>query len=153
MRFVGDNLDDAQVLDRAGVGAHVTGHGLVLPDAAGGLAHADRTDAAMEHRAVRGGTARDTKAFDDALEAFALAGAADIDELAFSEGGNRNDISDLERRSSREADFAKDARGDFEAGLLRVTEFTGGGVLGFLGGETNLDGIVAVGFEGLDLDD
>jgi hypothetical protein len=107
----------------------------------------------MEHRAVRSGTSRDAKAFDDTLETFALTGTRDIDELTFSEGRNRYDIANLKSRSHREADFTQDARRDLEASLLGVTKFTGCGVLGFLGGETNLDGVIAISFEGLDLDD
>jgi hypothetical protein len=107
----------------------------------------------MEHGAVRGGTARDAKAFDDALEAFALAGTRDVDELTFGEGRNGYDIAHLESRSRREADFTQDARRDFEASLVSVTKFTRSGILGFLGGETNLDGVIAISFEGLDLDD
>jgi hypothetical protein len=107
----------------------------------------------MEHGAVRGGTARDAKAFDDALEAFALACARDIHELTFSEGGNRHDIANLESRSRSEAHFTQDAWRDFEASFLGVAKFTGGGVLGFLGSETYLYGVIAISFEGLDLDD
>jgi hypothetical protein len=33
-----------------------------------------------------------------------------------------------------------------------MAHLAGGGVLGFLGGETNLDGVVAIVFESLDLD-
>ena len=107
----------------------------------------------MEHRAVRSGTSRDAKALDDALEAFALTGTRDIDELTFGEGRDGYYIAHLESRSRREANFTQDARRDFEASLVSVPKFTSRGVLWFLCGETNLDGMIAISFEGLDLDD
>jgi hypothetical protein len=124
-----------------------------LPGATGRLAHADRADAAMEHGAVGGGAAGDAEAAHDTLEAFALRDADDIDELAFGESGDVYDVADLERRGRVEADFREDARGVFEAGLLRVAEFGGAGVLLLLRREADLDGVIAIGFGGLHLHD
>ena len=41
------------------------------------------------------------KRLHDALEAFALGDADDVDELAFGEGGDGDDVADLERGAPR----------------------------------------------------
>ena len=124
---------------------------LILPHAARGLAHTNRTDTAMEHRAVRGRTARHAETLYDALEALALRDADDVDQLALGKRGRIDDIADLERGSVLEANFGENARGILETGLLRVANFATGGVLGLLLREAELHGIVAVDFNSLDL--
>jgi len=74
-------------------------------DATRSLAHADRTDAAMEHGTVRGRTTCDTKALNNALEAFTLRDAADIDELTLGEGRDGNDVTHLEGRNSGKSEL------------------------------------------------
>ena len=151
--LLADNFDNEKVLHRALCAAHVAGHLLILPGATGRLAHADRTDAAMEHRTVGGGTAGDTEAFHNAGEAFTLGDPDNVDKLAGTEGGHGNDIAGLGIGRRSETNFVEDARGDFKARLGGVLEFGFGGVLRLFGRKTELDGVVAVGRDRLHLDD
>ena len=80
---------------RALLAAHVAGHRLVLPGAAGCLAHADRADAAVKHGTVRSGTTCDAKTLHHALKSLALRHADHIDHLAFLE--DRIDRDDVAR--------------------------------------------------------
>jgi len=107
----------------------------------------------MEHRTVGGGTAGYAEAFNHALETFALGNANNVNQLAFGEGRDINDVSDFERGGIREADFAEDARSVGETGFCGVLFFASGCVLLLLRGEADLNGIVAVGGRGLDLND
>jgi len=59
----------------------------------------------------------------------------------------------FERGRGRETDLAEHAGRVGEPGLGGVGGLGLGGVLGLLFGEANLDGVVAVRFRGLDLDD
>ena len=128
-------------------------HCLVLPNAARGLAHTDRTNTAVEHGTVAGRTATNTETLHNALKAFALSDASDVDKLAFSESGDGDHITDFISRRRVEANFAQNPRGIFKTRFGSVSLFGLGGVLGFLLGEADLDGVVAVGLQRLDLDD
>jgi len=150
--LLGDDFHHAQVLHGASIGTHVTGHGLILPDATRSLAHTDRTDTAMEHRTVGGGTASHTETFHDALEAFALGDATDVNELTFGEGRYGDNVANFERGGSRRANFAEQPRRDIKSSLFGVTLFTSGGVFGFLGRETDLNCVITVFFNGFNLD-
>jgi hypothetical protein len=70
-------------------------------DAARCLAHADGTDAAVEHGAVGGGTAADAEALHDTLETLALRDAKHVDELALGENRDREDVAGLAGRTPR----------------------------------------------------
>ncbi len=64
-----------------------------------------------------------------------------------------DDVADLEGGDVGEADLGEDAGGVVEAGLLGVVELGLARVLGLLGREADLDGVVAVGLDGLHLHD
>src|SRR5690606_15093356 len=74
-------------LDGAWHVTHVTGHLLVFPDAARGGAATDGAGPAVHHGTVGHPETTESVALDRTLETAALAGAGDIDPLAFGEGG------------------------------------------------------------------
>ena len=76
------DLHNAEVLHRDALVTHVTGHAVILIDAARGGAHADGAVAAMGLGTVRGALAVEIVLLHRALETFALGDADDIDELA-----------------------------------------------------------------------
>ena len=86
------------------------------------------------------------------MEALALRHTAHVNHLAFGEHGHGNNVANLVSRNVTQAHFAEHTRGEIETGLLGVTEFTGGRVLGLLVREAKLDGVIAVGRHRLDLD-
>jgi hypothetical protein len=115
------DLDDAEVLHRDALIAHVTGHAVVLVNAAGGGTAADGAVAAVGLRAVGGALAVEIVLLHRALETFALGDADDVDVLAGLEAGDRDRIAllDLFAVGGELADEALGRR----AGLLEVAEF------------------------------
>src|SRR5262249_26403931 len=84
--FLAVDLHDDQVLHRLAHVAHVTRHALALVHAARRQAAANRSAVAEELvRAVRRAEARHAVPLHDALIAFALGGAFDVDEIALLE--------------------------------------------------------------------
>jgi hypothetical protein len=74
----GNDLNDAKILDGPGIGAHVARHRLILPNAAGSLAHTDRADSTMEHGSMRCWSASDTEALYDTLKPLSLCNTTNI---------------------------------------------------------------------------
>src|SRR6185312_1028269 len=108
----------------------------------------------MKHRAVRRRAAGEMVPSDDALKAFAAAGADDVDALAVGEDRDEDLIARLGGLVSSTGDlhFATDAgRGD-----VRLLEMTDRRLVRLRRGlfhEGELHGGIAVGLRGLRLDD
>jgi len=144
------NGDDLEVLDGGLGGAHVAGHLLVFPDATWGRAGGDGTGAAVHHVTVGHGLSAELVALDHALETAADRIADHVDVLASGEkretgmfSGNFGAVFETEFLHNA----FRGGAGFFEAGEIR---FVDAELLLII--ETDLDGGVAVGFDGFRLE-
>src|SRR6185503_6268098 len=107
---VGIGANDADLLDRHALVAHVAGHLEAAIDAARGGARPDRAWLAMMVRPVGLRSTLEVVALDVAREALALRDAGDVDEVAGGEhvvDGHR--LADLELIDAVEAELAERA--------------------------------------------
>jgi len=142
--------DDLKVLDSGFGGAHVAGHLLVFPDTTWGRAGGDGAGTAVHHVTVSHWLAVEFVAFDHTLEAAADGFADDINILTSSEEGEAGMLG-------------RNLGAVFKTEFLDYAFWCGTGFLKageirfvyaelFLIIETNLNGGVAVGFDGFRLE-
>src|SRR6185503_15936158 len=119
--LAGVGADDADLLGRDLLVAHVAGHAHALVDATWGRARADRAGLAMVVGAVGRGTAVEVVALHVAREALALRDAGDVHEVALGEDvGDGQGLPDLVGRHVVDAELAQRAQARQVAELSRA---------------------------------
>ena len=149
---LGAAAHDLQILRGAAVDAHVAGHFLVFPDAAGSEAATDGTRPAVHHGTVGHPETTEVVALDDAGEAFALRGTDHINPLTGGEVGSVQLGADFWSGTGFDTEFTSVI---FRGGtcLFEVTDFWFRGTALPLVNEPDLDGGITVCFGVLNLGD
>src|SRR6185369_4337515 len=136
------DLRHAEVLDRDLIAAHPAAHAHALHDARRERRGADRAGSAVEHRAVSGPAAGEVVPLHDALEAFALRLADDVDVIARLEDVDLDAVADV--RVTRVRDLRERAQ-RLRAGFLEMSPHRAGhAAVRDLLHQADLNGVIAV---------